>query len=322
MHLRLRMMVPMLLLVVASSLCAEPLTRIGIIAHEGTAPRWREALPRVLGALGYWEGANIKLEWRTFTSSVAQAKTHAEELVHSDVRLILALTSPAVKAAMESTTRIPIVFVSGDPVAMGFAQSLARPGHNATGVSMLATELTGKRFDLLRQMAPRTRRVTYLRNPTNPLAQIMYNEATQAARTLGLKLEVVDVSGAAQLPVQLAAFAKRKPDALVISEDLMFATPAAMAQLTAAARNLKLPAVYPWSEFHEYGALMSYSILREDSYRRVSAFIDRILKGAKPEDLPVEQLSRYELVVNVKEAEAIKLKVPQEILYRAEKVIR
>jgi putative tryptophan/tyrosine transport system substrate-binding protein len=301
---------------------SEGVPRIGVLLPETILKRWNVQLPKALSALGYVQGKNISYEWRPFRGSVAEARVLADDLVRSKVSLILALTTPSAKAVMAATETLPVVFVSGDPVAMGLAASLARPGKNGTGISMLGTELTAKRLDFLKQLLPRAKKVAYLRNPSNPLAAIMFEEARRATKILGLNLEEIDAQEPSAVEKALTTIRAKHVDGVLVSEDLIFASDEAVVQIASAMRNMRLPAVYPWSFYHSAGALMSYGVDLEEAYRRVAAYVDRVLKGAKPGDLPVEQISKYELIVDLKVAESLKLRVPQGILFRADKVLR
>lgn len=296
--------------------------RIGVLVPETLAPRWKAEFPAWLKEVGYVPGKTIVYEWLQFQGSEAEARTQADELVRSNCKLILALTTPAAKAAMAASDTVPVVFLSGDPVAMGLAQSLAHPGKNATGISVLSTELSAKRMDYLKQLVPRAKTIAYLRNPSNPIMKRVFVEVEIAAATLGVRLEVIDVNHASELEAALGTIRRKKVDAMLVSDDLMFFSEKAMSSISSSMRALKLPAMYPVSFYHDHGALISYSVVLQEVYRRVAAYVDRILKGAKPSELAVEQISKYELTIDLKVADALKIRVPQEILYRAEKVLQ
>jgi len=303
---------------------ADPATapRVGAIVPETIAAHWQTGLRDALVGLGYAPGRTIIIEWRKFDGSVEQAKPLAQQLLRTRVDLIFAATTPATRAAMESTSTVPVVFVTGDPVSMGFAESLSRPGKNGTGISMLAIELTAKRLELLKQLLPGAQRIGYLRNPSNPLGARMFEAARKAAEALSVQLEAIDARSASRIDAALDVLRRRRPDALVVSEDLLFAGETAQAKIVLAARNAGLPAIYPWPYYHAHRALMSYGVGRRQLYQTAAAYIDRILKGARPAELPVEQLSKYELIIDMRVAKSLNIEVPQSILLRADEVIR
>jgi putative ABC transport system substrate-binding protein len=221
---------------------------------------------------------------------------------------------------MEATTTIPIVFLSADPVATGLAKSLARPGGNATGVSVVSPELVAKRVDLLHQVLPHARRIAFLRNPNNASISQQSAAGQEAAAKVGVHLEPFDARNPAQIDESLRAIQRSAPGAILIASDQLFLTE--KARVASAIRKAKIPAMFPWKEYHERGVLMSYGPDLKDVTRRTATYIAKILKGAKPSDLPVEEVSKFDLVIDMRIARELKIKVPQEVLFRANEVIQ
>jgi putative ABC transport system substrate-binding protein len=240
-------------------------------------------------------------------------------MTRSSTDVIVVYTSLGVRIALQETTS-PVVFMAGDPVAAGFATSLARPGGQATGVSIVSTELIVKRLQLLRELAPKARRVVYLRNPSNPLGQAQFQEAQQAARMLGMRLLSFDAVSAAQLDAALRAIPGNGADAALITSDVLFY--AHQDKISQALRSAGLPAIFSAADWQNVGVLISYGPRLREAAEKMAPYIDKIIKGAKPADLPIEQISAYELVVNVRVADELGLRVPQELLLRADQVIR
>jgi putative ABC transport system substrate-binding protein len=221
---------------------------------------------------------------------------------------------------MSITSAIPVVFASGDPVAAGLAASLARPGRNGTGVSAVTPELSAKNLDLLHQIVPHLKRVAYLQGPVSPLHARHVNEMHAAAKTLRVELQVFSAHSADELDKSLKSIQAGRFDGLVVSSDLLTLTYGE--RIARAARRARLPAIYPWRDYHEHGALVSYGVSGRAVTQRMARYVDRILRGADPGDLPVEENSTFELVVDLREAAAIGVTVPQSILLRADEVIR
>ena len=244
----------------------------------------------------------------------------ATDLVHAKMDVIVVYGTPAARAALGATGTIPVVFLSGDPVASGVAASLARPGHNGTGVSGVLTELTAKRLELLFQVVPRARRIAYLTNSSNPAATPQREAAQKAARTLGVQLIYLDARNADELTVALGAMPRSAANGVLISGDALLH--ANKPRIAHAVREARLPSVSPYKDYHEEGVLMSYGPNLIAVGRKLAVYVDKILKGAKPADLPIEEMSTYELVINLRVARELGLKVPQELLLRADEVIR
>jgi putative ABC transport system substrate-binding protein len=299
---------------------AEPpaMVRIGALTPlEMTSQEegWRLGLAE----LGYVEGKNLIIERRRAESG-DRLRAAADDLVKSKVDLIVALTTTAARAALSATVTIPVVFVSGDPVGTGLAESLAHPGGNATGVSTLSTELIPKRLELLQQAAPQVRRVILLGNPGSTLQAGVLKEARKAGEALHLQIVAVDARNAVELDAALRGLQHRASDGFMVTSDVLFL--GNRAKVAAAVARAKLPGMFPWRDYHDAGVLMSYGANIKEMGRQAAAYVDKILKGAKPADLPIAQSSKYDLVINLRVARQLGLKVPQELLLRADEVIR
>jgi putative ABC transport system substrate-binding protein len=235
------------------------------------------------------------------------------------VDLIVAMGSPATRAAID-VTHTPVVFLAGDPVATGFAASLGRPGGNATGVSVVYTELVTKHLELLHQLVRRARRIIVLTNLANPGAPPAHERLLQAGHALGLRLITLNAGSQAQMDEAVHAIPRTRADAVLVSGDLLAL--ANRAQIAQAVRRAKLPAMSPFKQYHETGVLISYGPNYEAAMGQVASYVHRILKGAKPGELPIEQVSKYELVLNLGIAQQLGITVPEAILVRADEVIR
>jgi putative tryptophan/tyrosine transport system substrate-binding protein len=294
--------------------------RVGITIAESAPSRYTEALRRGLTELGWVEGQNILLEFRSSEGRPERFPALIAELISLKVDIIVAGGGAVgARAAKNATSTIPIVMpVVSDPVAVGLVSSLARPGGNATGLSMLNTEISAKRMELLRDVLPRVERVAVLRDPAADSAQADVTQA--AARALGLKVHVLSVSRADEFPGAFDAARKAHAEALVVLASSFFN--AHRRQLVDLAAQNRLIAVYEHREFPDAGGLMSYGPNIVEMYRRAAYFVDKILKGASPADLPVEQPTRFELVINLKTAKALGLTIPQSVLVRADEIIQ
>jgi len=237
------------------------------------------------------------------------------------VDVIVTAGTPGALAAKQATKTIPIVMtVSGDAVGTGLVDSLARPGGNVTGSTTIVQELEGKRLELLKEVIPRLSRVAVLTNPANPLDPIVLKQTQLAASALHLKLEpIVGVKRVAELDGAFATISRGRPDGLVLLADRFLL--AERVRIVELAEQRRLPTMYPYREMVKAGGLMSYSPSYPDLFRRAASFVDKILKGAKPADIPVEQPTKYELVINVKTAKALGLTIPPSLLLRADQVI-
>ncbi len=279
-----------------------------------------EGLRQGLLELGYIENKNIIIDWRRSAGTDQELRSLAADLLRSKAELIVAAGTPATRAAMEATTTVPVVFHVGDPVASGFASSLARPGGNGTGVSVISAELIAKRLELLHRLLPRAKRVLFLINPSNPAAAQMMGEVQKAARTLGLHVKTLDARNISEIDAALKKMRRTVADACLVGGDLLYL--AEKARIARAIRDNRMPAVFAFREFHEDGALMSYGPSLKATMHSAARYVDKILKGAKPADLPIEQISKYHLVIDLRVAREMGITVPQELLFRADEVIQ
>ena len=296
------------------------LRRIGWLSvTAGRSPR-HEAFRQGLRELGYVEGHNIAIESRFAAQMENRLPEFATDLVKLKVDVIVALEPPAIRAAKNATRTIPIVMRStDDPVKSGLVASLARPGGNITGLTSISTELSGKRLELLKEVVPRLLRVGTLWDPAAPDAALKWSETEVAARSLGLKLQSLEVRGPDDFESAFRTATKERAQAIItLRNPLLVLNGKRIAALAAKSR---LPAVYDERSFVDDGGLMSYGANLEDLYRRAATYVDKILKGAKPADLPIEQPTRFELVINMKTAKALGLTIPQSVLFRADRVI-
>jgi len=279
----------------------------------------RQALLQGLRDIGYDEGRNIIIEYQSAAWNRELLPDLAAELVTRKVDIILAAGPQATQAAREATKTIPIVMiVEVDPIASGLVASL-RPTANVTGFSANMAGLGGKRLELLREAVPQLANVAVIWNPGNPAATSEWKEIQVAARSLGIKLESVEVRGADDFVAALRRLSQRRPAAIVMIEDtLTYAYRSILAEFT---MKNRVPAITAGHAFPENGGLMSYGARMSDLFRRAAGQIDKILKGARPTDLPIEQPTKFELVVNLKTAKALGLTIPQTLLLRADQVI-
>ena len=240
--------------------------------------------------------------------------------MRANVRLIVATGEPVIRAARQATATVPIVMGAvGDPVGAGFAASLSRPGGNVTGVSNLAVEITGKWMQLLREAAPRISHMAVLWNPANPTHHAFWREAQAAARTMGVRVSGIDFTSPDDFEPAFANMALEGVDGVVVLPDpITHANRSRLAELLAAHR---LPAIALFKESAEAGILLSYGVSMFDNFRRAAGYVDRILKGANPAAMPIEQGTKFELVLNLKTAKLLKLSIPQSLLGRADQVI-
>jgi putative ABC transport system substrate-binding protein len=295
--------------------------RIGILspAAEASTPVF-EAFRQGLRELGYVEGQNIVLEFRLAAGRAERLRELAAELVQLPVEVILTDTMTATHVAKEATTTIPIVMASSsDPVQGGLVASLAQPGGNITGMALLAPELSGKRLELLKEVVPGVAQVAVLWNPRNPVvANVRATEV--AAQALHLWLHLVEVPGAEALEAAFEAARQGRADALITLPDAMLWNQ--RLQVVSLAAQHQLPALFPEREFVDAGGLLSYGPSVPASFHRAATYVDKLLKGAKPADLPVEQPVKFELVINLKTAKALGLTIPPTILFQADEVIQ
>ena len=294
--------------------------RIGLLISEtpaGQASRI-EALRAGLRDLGYVEGGSIAIELRSADGNYGRLPALAAELVRLKVDVIVAFGIKATLAAKGATTTIPIVFpLTGDPVATGLVSSLARPGGNLTGSAIFSPEVAAKRLELLKEAIPRISRVAVLVNPSSPFGNTLQTMRA-AAKALKLELQVFEVRTSAEFGGVFSKFPKERIDAVMVTQDTLFLSNATQLAKLAAAK--RLPAA-GYTEFADAGGLIGYGTNDAEMHRRAAYFIDRILKGASPGDLPVERATKFELAINLKTARLLGLKIPQSVLLRATRVI-
>lgn len=315
-------MLPALMLVVAVQ-AAPPASvpRIGFLAFEAGSCR-NEAFTAGLRELGYIEGQNIVIECRHAGGRYDGFQPAADALARSRPAIIVAFGQPHTKAAQNATRDIPVVMVaSGEPVESGFAASLARPGGNLTGLTYYVIELNAKRLELLKAMVPGLRRVALLVDPegTPELRQIYLRDTRAAARALGIELAVVEASGSADLERTFDEVAKAGVQAVLVLPYIKFMRNAQ--EIATITKWRELPSIHFMARYPALGGLMSYSPDFERLHRRAASYVDKILKGAKPADLPIEQPTRFELGINLETAREFGLTVPRTLLQRADKVI-
>ncbi len=280
-----------------------------------------QAFRQGLRQLGYVEGKNIQLDLRWGDGDLQRLPALAAELVRLNVDVIVAATSPAVLAARQATRTIPIVMpLTSDPVGDGLVASLAHPGGNITGLSVMAPELGQKRLQLLKELFPNVAHTTdVLWNPAYVGMRARFEQTQVAAPAVGLSVRSVEVRDVQELDAAFEAIVREHPEALVLLVDPF--TRSQRSRIVEFAAAQRLPAIYEASEFVEAGGLISYGPNIPDQFRRAATYVDRILKGAKPADLPIEQPTTFELAINIKAAKALGLKIPESILLRADKIV-
>jgi putative ABC transport system substrate-binding protein len=289
-------------------------------ASPGRNPALVAAFHQGLSETGYVEGQNLAIEYRWAESHYDRLPTLAADLVARKVDLIAAFGGiPAALAAKGATSTIPIVFSVGDPVDLGLAASLAQPGGNLTGVSTMVPEMTPKRLELLSEMVPQAGVIALLVNPHNSNTERIIGDMQKAARTKGVRFHTLKAGSEGEIEAAFATLVQLHAGALVVGGDPFFG--GRREQLVALASRHGVPAIYQWREFAEAGGLISYGPSLAASLREVGVYAGKILKGAKPADLPVQQPTTFELVVNLKTAKALGLTVPPSILARADEVI-
>jgi putative ABC transport system substrate-binding protein len=279
-----------------------------------------DALRKGLRELGYVEGQNLFFEYRSADGRNERFPDLVAELVRLKVDLIVTRSTPAVLAVKAATTAIPVVMAAtANPVGDGIVATLARPGGNITGLSSFHTELSNKRLELLREMIPRIARIATLSDPSNPVTPGQQEDVRRAARSLGIETQFLEARNREDLGPAFEVAAREKVEALILQNS---APTQANLQLTVdlAARH-RLPVIYASKEFVDAGGLMTYGVNYPDLYRRAATYVDKILKGAKPADLPVEQPTKFEVVINLKTAKALGLAIPDKVLALADEVI-
>jgi len=314
--------------VVGGSILAAPLAgeaqqpgkvyRIGILSQNS---RLWEDFRQGLRDLGYVEGRTIVIEYRWGEGSDEQFPRLAADLARLGADVIVAWGTPATLAAKNATNTIPIVMTgNGDPVGTGLIASLARPGGNITGLSSLNPGLEAKRLELLKELVPKLSHVAVLWNPANPLHDGLVREVKDTASQLGVRLELVGVQGSTEFDAAFATMKKKRPDALIVEPDNIFYFH--NKRIVDFATKSRLPAVFTHREFADAGGLVVYGANYSALFRRAAIYVDKILKGARPADLPVEQPTQFDLIINMNTAKALGLTIPQTLLLRADQVIQ
>jgi putative tryptophan/tyrosine transport system substrate-binding protein len=300
----------------------QPMPVVGFL-HYGSPSTFAhvaEAARRGLKEAGYVEGQNVAIEYRWANGHYDRLPALVADLVRRQVTVITAGGTVAARAAKEATASIPVVFTSGaDPVWSGLVASLSRPGVNLTGASLIANEMAVKRLELTRELLPHARAVAMIVNPNYPGADSEMAEVEVAGRIIGLQIEKATADGEHDLDAAFASLAQRPVDAVMVGTDGFLIT--RRDQIVALASRYAIPGIYPFVDFPEAGGLMSYGASLSDAYRQAGVYAGRILKGAKPADLPVQQPTKFELVINLQTAKALGLTIPPMIIARAEQVI-
>jgi putative tryptophan/tyrosine transport system substrate-binding protein len=295
---------------------------IGYLSSLGQAisVRLDAAFRRGLSDMGYSEGQDVSVEYRWITDRYEALPAMAADLVQRQVTVIFAVGPPAVLAAKAASQNIPIVFVTGaDPFKFGFVASFNKPGGNITGIWMVLTALTEKRLQLMHDLLPKAELIGLLVNPASPVAEPQIREAQATAHVLGLKLTVLSAVTENDFDQVFASLAQQRADALFVSADPFFASK--HEHLVALAAQHAMPTTYEFREFVEAGGLMSYGTVLSDGFYKGGSYVAKVLKGTKPADLPVEQVNKFELVINLKTAKALGLTVPDKLLALADEVI-
>jgi putative tryptophan/tyrosine transport system substrate-binding protein len=280
-----------------------------------------ELLLREFRKLGYVEGKNIAFEFRSADNKLDRLPAAADELVSLKVDVLITPGTPTALAAQNATKTIPVVFAAvADPITAGLIDSMARPGGNITGFTEIPEGLAGKRLELLKETSPKLSRVSVLWNPQNPGNAQQWKESQLPARELGLQLHSMEVNSADKYESAFKEAAKARSGALAVAQDALAGSNLKL--IADLAIKNRLPAIYPRGEFVDNGGLMSYGPDPNETSRRVAAMVDKILKGTKPADIPVEQPTKFELVINLKTAKTLGLTIPPNVLVRADKVMK
>jgi putative ABC transport system substrate-binding protein len=294
--------------------------RVGYV-RAGTSNNdpYREAFERGMRDLGYVEGRNIAFEFRYYGDDIGSIGSLISDLLRAKVDIIVAAGTPAVRAAQAATQTIPIVMIAADPLGSGLIAGLARPGGVTTGLALLSTELTTKRLELLKEVMPRAARIAILRHPGNPLHSVFIEEIQPTANSLGLTYRIFEANRSEDFERSFASMREWSADAVVVLDDAAFISYRAV--MTESAARHRLPLVCGFKEMTQAGCLFSYSVSLKDMWYRSATYVDKILKGAKPSDLPVQQGTKFEWAINLRAANALGLDVPATLLARADEVI-
>ena len=297
--------------------------RIGFLSpfSPSATEFWLQAFRQGLRDLGWVEGKNISIEYRYAEGRNDRLPDLAADLVRLKVDIIVTAVTPDALAAKNATRTIPIVMAAaGDPVASGLVDSLARPGGNITGLSQMNPDLAGKRLELLNEIVPKLSRVAVFWNPQDQMSTISWNELQPPARSLGVQLQSVEIRSSGDFDKAFEDATRARAGALAIMPAPVFVTN--LNRIADVAAKRRLPSIFHVKEFVDFGGLVAYGTDRSELFRRAATYVDKILKGAKPADLPVEQPTKFELILNLKTAKQIGVTIPQSVLFRADKVIR
>jgi len=310
------------LLMLPKAAWAQRIWRIGMLetlSARANADNF-DAFRKALNGLGYVEGRNLEIKYLSADGQAERFPELAAKLVAAKVDVIVTRGTPAVRAAKTASVTIPVVMAaSGEPVTSGVVASLARPGANVTGLSAFTNELIPKRVELLTEILPAIKRIAFLQNMENPVSQTQWEELKAAAHSAHLEPLILDVRNSKELAPAFEVAVTQKVDALLVGNDSV--TQANRRQIVELAANHRLPAMYAAREFVDAGGLIVYAVSYADLYRRAAIYVDKIFKGSKPDELPVEQPEKFELVISLKTAKALGLTVPPSLLARADEVI-
>jgi ABC-type uncharacterized transport system substrate-binding protein len=280
---------------------------------------YRESFVRGMRDLGYVEGRNIAFEFRQYGDDVGSIPLLVSDLLRAKVDIIVAAGAPAVRAAQAATQTIPIVMIAADPLGSGLIAGLARPGGNTTGLALLSTELTAKRLELLKEVMPQAARIAILRNPDNPAHAMFIKEIQPTAKSLALTFRIFEASRSEDFERSFVLMREWPADAVIVLDDSVFISYRAI--MTESAARHHLPLICGFQEMSQAGCLFSYAVSLTDMWYRSATYVDKILKGTEPSDLPVQQGTKFEFVINLKTANALGLDVPPTLLTRADEVI-
>jgi putative ABC transport system substrate-binding protein len=301
---------------------AQSTARVGVLSpfSPAVAAPWHDAFQQGLRELGWSEGHNITIEYRYANGQNDRLPKLAAELVRLKVDVLVTSIGTDAAVAKSTTTSIPIVMASaGDPVAGGLVASLARPGGNITGLTQMAPELAGKRLDLLRQIVPKLSRVAVMWYPRGTTSPLSWKELQAPARELGVRLQSLEVQSPTEFPKAFNEATTGRAGAVLILPDPLFA--GHLKRIAELATKTRLPSMFHLREFADVGGLLAFGVDRADMYRRAAVYVDKILKGAKAADLPIEQPTKFEFVINLRTAKVLGLTIPQSLLLRADEVI-
>ena len=293
--------------------------RIGVLSLTDPNSPLEQGLHQGLLELGYKEGENVQIKWHRTDDYGTSLKSVVEDMVRFRADVVVAFSTPFARA-MVDYTQIPVVYLVGDPVGAGLAASLNKPGGNATGISVLVRELTAKRMEILREFNSRAKRIGVLFNSANSMGNAQVDEAKIAARVLGVELKLLDARNIKELGQSLRLISRRNMDAVMVTGELILL--GNRTKIASAMRKARMPAIYPSLIFHDSGVLISYGANAREASRKLATYVDKILKGSKPGDIPVEQISRYEMIINERIAKEIGLPIPQTLLMRADELIK